>query len=138
MMNRKGFTLIELLIVIGIIGMLAVFLYPSYLGVQDKAKEASVKSVMHTVQIAVEAYNSENGAYPVVTDISLKQLVDDYLSVGGYLVSVPKNPFTGKEYTADDKAGKIFYNLDSDKNIYTITGYKKNGSSKILELTNME
>ncbi len=138
MINKKGFTLIELLVVMGIIGILAVFLYPSFLNVQDRSKETSVKLIMHTVQLATESYNSENGTFPVVTNITLKQLVDDYLSVGGYLVTVPKNPFTGVQYTADDKAGKIMYNLNSDTNVYTITGYKKNGSSKVMELTNMD
>lgn len=136
--GRQGFTLIELLIVIGIIGILSAFLVPAFFGVQDKAKEAAVKSVMHSVQLGVESYNMENGSYPVATNISLKTLYDNYLSVGGYVAALPKNPFTQKEYSDSDTSGKIIYSYDSTANKYTITGYKKNGFSKIMELTNMD
>ncbi|MCX5749519.1 MAG: type II secretion system protein [Candidatus Saganbacteria bacterium] len=137
MKRKKGFTLIELLVVIGIIGMLAAFLLPTFVGVQDKAKEAGVKSVMHSVQLAVESYNMENETFPIATEIPIKTLYENYLSAIGY-TTVPKNPFTGKAYAASDTAGKIIYTYDAAKNGYTITGYKKNGTSKVQELTNLD
>ncbi len=136
-MKNKGFTLVEVLVVIGIIGLLMVFLVPNLLGSQDRAKEAAVKAVMHSVQLAVEAYNMENGTYPVAHNITLKNLSENYLLPGGYLSSTPKNPFTGLEYADSDVAGKITYNYNDLEGSYKITGYKRNGSSKILELTNM-
>jgi type II secretion system protein G len=64
---RKGFTLIELLVVVVIIGILASVALPSFVGAQDKARNASVQSNARTVQIALEAYATENkGAYPPV------------------------------------------------------------------------
>jgi prepilin-type N-terminal cleavage/methylation domain-containing protein len=75
---KNGFTLVEILVVIGIIGLLAVFLVPNLLGARDRAKEA-----------------------------------------------------------AGDSAGKIIYNYTDATQVYTLTGYKKNGISKVLELTNM-
>jgi len=135
---RKGFTLIELLIVICVIGILSAFLYPTFTGVQDRAREAGVKSVMHSVQTAVEAYNMENGSYPVAAGVTLKELHENYLKVAGVMNTVPKNPFTGKEYTEADSAGKVIYSFDADKNVYTISGFKKNGIAKITELTNLE
>jgi prepilin-type N-terminal cleavage/methylation domain-containing protein len=138
MKQDKGFTLIELLIVISIIGLLAVFLVPTFMGVRDRAKEAGVKLVMHSTQLAVEAYNMENETYPIATNVSLKTLFDNYLSVGGYMSSLSKNPFTGRSYSDSDSSGKIIYNYDSDTSAYTITGYKKNGFSKLQELTNMD
>lgn len=134
---KKGFTLIELLVVIGIIGLLASFLMPTFLGVQNKAKEGAVKSVMHQAQLAVETYNMENGTYPIDVNITLKTLFENYLKAGEYMAEIPKNPFTNKQYTENDSAGKIVYTYDSNKNTYIITGYKRNGSSKVLELTNM-
>ena len=137
MKKSKGFTLIEILVVVGIIGLLAAFLLPNFLGSQDKAKEAAVKSLMHNIQLSIEAYNVENESYPMAEDITLKGLYDEYLSVGGYMVELPKNPFTGKPYTESDMAGKITYRYDAAKGSYTLTGYKRNGVSKLFELTNL-
>ncbi len=134
---NKAFTLIELLVVIAIISIIAAFMMPNFIGVQDRAKEASVKAVMHSVQLAVEAYNMENESYPMGNDITLRELCDNYLIQGGYLTSIPKNPFTGQDYSASDKAGKIIYYYDDSSGAYKIEGYKRNGSSSILELSNM-
>lgn len=134
---RNGFTLVEILVVIGIIGLLAVFLVPNLLGARDKAKEAAVKGVMHSVQLAIEAYQMENEVYPVGSNIPLESLCKNYLMVGGYIASVPKNPFTGKGYSDSDAAGKIVYSYNDATGVYTLTGYKRNGFGKILELSNL-
>jgi type II secretion system protein G len=134
---KKGFTLVEILVVIGIIGLLIVFLVPSLLGARDRAKEAGVKAVMHSVQLAVEAYNMENDSYPLGNNVLLESLCRNYLMAGGYIAAVPKNPFTGNEYTDADVAGKIVYSYTDATGIYTLTGYKRNGTTKILDLSNM-
>ncbi|OGC29098.1 hypothetical protein A2311_03855 [candidate division WOR-1 bacterium RIFOXYB2_FULL_48_7] len=134
---KKGFTLVEMLVVIGIIGLLAVFLVPNLMGVRDRGKEGAVKGVMHTVQLAIEAYQMENDVYPLGKNIPLESLCKNYLMAGGYIAFVPKNPFTGKEYSDNDGAGKIIYNFNDDNGTYTLTGYKRNGFTKALELSNM-
>lgn len=134
---KNGFTLIELLVVIAIISIIAAFMMPNFIGVQDRAKEAGVKAVMHSIQLALEAYNMENEAYPMGTNISLRELVDNYLIQGGYVTSVPKNPFTGKDYSSSDSAGKIMYVYDDSSGAYKLIGYKRNGFSTLLELGNM-
>ena len=136
-MKKKGFTLIEMLVVIAIIGLLAYFLVPHLLGAQDKAKEAAVKSVMHSIQLAAEGYNMENNTFPVANNTAVASLVANYLSAGGYMVAIPKNPFTGKEYTDSDTAGKIVYDYNNLTGVYILTGYKRDGKTKILEVTNM-
>jgi general secretion pathway protein G len=134
---KKAFTLVEILVVIGIIGLLAVFLVPNLLGARDRAKEAGVKGVMHSVQLAIEAYNMENTVYPLGTNIPLESLCRNYLMAGDYIAAVPKNPFTGHEYADADLAGKIVYSFDNAPGAYTLTGYKRNGISKVLEMTNL-
>ncbi len=136
-MNRKGFTLIELLVVMGIIGLLVIFLVPNLFGARDRAKETAVKAVMHSVQVAVEAYEMENQIYPLETGAPLASLCNNYLMAGGYIASVPTNPFTGKEYTDADVAGKIIYSYDDTAGKYTLSGYNRTGLKKILELSNM-
>lgn len=136
-MRSKGFSLLELLVVIGIIGLLAGFLVPNLLGAKDRAKEAAVKGVMHSVQLAIEAYEMENEVYPLDKNVPLESLCRNYLIAGNYVSSVPRNPFTGMEYKDADVAGRIVYSCDEATGKYTLVGYNRNGSRKILELTNL-
>ena len=136
-MKKRGFTLIEVLVVLTIIGVLIAFLAPRLLNFQDRGRETAVKAVMHSVQLAVESYNMENQVYPVARNIPVKSLCDNYLTVGGYIAGVPQNPFTGVEYTDADVAGKIIYDYDDTTGKYIITGYKRDGIKKLLELSNM-
>lgn len=64
-MNKKGFTLIELLVVIVIIGILVAIALPNFIKIKDKAKEAEVKQNLHSIQLSVERYaTDQNGNYP--------------------------------------------------------------------------
>ncbi|MEE8638088.1 MAG: hypothetical protein V3T21_03485, partial [Candidatus Margulisiibacteriota bacterium] len=103
----------------------------------DRAKEVAVKAVMHSVQLAIEGYEMENLTYPIDNNVPLESLCNNYLMVGGYMASVPKNPFTGQEYKDMDVAGKVIYSYDDTSGKYTLTGYNRSGSRKIQELSNM-
>jgi type II secretory pathway pseudopilin PulG len=59
--------LIELLVVIVIIGILAAMALPNFVKAREKAKEAEVKSNIHSIQIALERYAVDTGGnYPLI------------------------------------------------------------------------
>ena len=66
MKNKKGFTLIELLVVVAIIGILATIVLSSLSSARERARDATRLSDIRTIQTALELYNLETGAYPVV------------------------------------------------------------------------
>ena len=113
--SRKGFTLIELLVVITIIGILAAIALPNYIKAKDKAKEAEAKANLHTIQIAVERYQTDHHEYPPYllggdsdgwlnwhgdwdepspsVNEPQNAWVQDPLVEYNYVVSYPENPF---------------------------------------------
>jgi prepilin-type N-terminal cleavage/methylation domain-containing protein len=66
--SRQAFTLIELLVVITIIVILMGLLFPVFQSVQNQAKKAQAKNDLAQIVTAVNAYYTEYGKYPVVTD----------------------------------------------------------------------
>ena len=85
--KQHGFTLIELMIVVVIIGILAAIAIPNFIAMQNRAKEGSTKSNMHTVQLAAEDYGVQNdGVYAATMDAT---------HVANSLPANFKNPFDG-------------------------------------------
>jgi prepilin-type N-terminal cleavage/methylation domain-containing protein len=123
-LRTKGFTLIELMMVVVIIGVIAAIAIPNFMQLQGRAKEAAVKSNMHTTQLAAEDYSvTNNGIY--ATDVAdLSGILPDST---GFL-----NPFTGAmELPIDGSAsspGQVGYDeVGSPPTGYTITGFGMGG-----------
>ena len=65
MKRKKAFTLVELLVVIGIIGILTAILTFSFLQAQKRSRDTKRKSDLKTLQVAFEAYKTQQGKYPL-------------------------------------------------------------------------
>ncbi len=63
----KGFTLIELLVVVSIIGLLSSVVLSSLETARAKARDVRRLADLREVRTALEAYRTENGAYPIAT-----------------------------------------------------------------------
>src|SRR5580698_1149765 len=66
----QGFTIVELLIVIVVIGILALLVITTYSGIQAKARNAKRQSDIASLQTQLEAFFSQNGYYPSLTDMN--------------------------------------------------------------------
>ncbi|OJI04846.1 type II secretion system major pseudopilin GspG [Polynucleobacter sp. MWH-Adler-W8] len=95
-----GFTLIEIMVVIAIIGILATLIVPKIMGRPDEARATAAKHDVGTLVQAFKLYRLDIGRYPT-TEQGIRALVEKPTSepvpqnwkVGGYLDSIPKDPW---------------------------------------------
>ena len=81
--QKSGFTLIELMIVIVIIGILASIAIPNFLSLRARAKVASLKANMHTIQIAAEDFGvMAEGFYPEGKNTKVEDVLEELGYVG--------------------------------------------------------
>lgn len=100
--NNYGFTLIELLIVMVILGLLAAFIAPKFIGRIGDSKLTSAKTQIELLSTALEMYKLDTGKYPP-QGTGLDGLINKPGDVpnwkGPYLKKsvIPKDPW-GVEY----------------------------------------
>lgn len=112
----QGFALLELLVVLLIIALLIGLVVPNFVQMNERSRRASVRSNMHVVQTALEAYASDNlGRYPDKTlswwahdscaGIAPWFPGGDPFGARGAPVrgSFPVNPYSGRPYNSGSR-----------------------------------
>ena len=123
MRKHQGFTLIEIIVVVVIIGILATFVAPKFLGRTDEARVVKAKNDIQALESALDLYKLDNYAYPT-TDQGLQALVEkpgtDPVPAnwkdGGYIKKLQKDPWQREYlYLSPGDHGEIdIYSLGAD------------------------
>ncbi len=104
--NENGFSFLELMVVVVILGILATYVAPKFMGRADDARSVKAKVDIAAIETSLKIYRLDNGHYPT-TEQGLLALVEkpttepvpSNWSEKGYFAKqrVPKDPW-GREY----------------------------------------
>ena len=114
----NGFTLIELLIVMVIIGLLAAFVVPKFIGRVGESKQITTKAQIELLSTALEIYKLDTGKYPT-QDSGLSALNTKSDAVKNW-----KGPYLAKEKIPKDPWGVDYiYKYPGEHGDYDIISY---------------
>lgn len=110
---KKGFTLVELLVVIALLGIIAVMVTTSVIGIMNRSRDSLSKSQISTLENAAEQWGTINtDKMPLdnsVYEVDIQTLADE-----GYIDSSDlENPKNGATL-----CGAVQIKYDSSKNQY--------------------
>jgi len=121
--KQQGFTLIEIIVVVVIIGILATFVAPKFMGKTDTARITKAKSDILSLESALDLYKLDNYTYPT-TDQGLEALISVPSSdpvptnwqKGGYIKKLQKDPWQRDYlYLSPGEHGEVdIYSLGAD------------------------
>jgi len=98
--TSRGFTIVELLTVMAVIAVLIGLLIPALALVKDNAKEIQQKAQFHGLDVGIELYKSQFGAYPPSNDNNINTS------------SSPENPDDNTVYCGANKLAEAMVGRD--------------------------
>ncbi len=121
--KSNGFTLIELLIVMVIIGLLAAFVVPKFIGRVGESKQITTKAQIELLSTALEIYKLDTGKYPAQEE-GLKALINKPGEVNNW-----KGPYLKKNVIPKDPWGAEYvYKHPGEHGDYDILSYGADGN----------
>ena len=110
---KKGFTLIELLVVIALLGVIAVLVTTSVIGIMNRSRNSLSESQISKLENAAEQWGTIN-ADKMPLDDSVYELDIQTLADEGYIDSADlENPRNGSQL-----CGVVEISYDTSKNQY--------------------
>jgi prepilin-type N-terminal cleavage/methylation domain-containing protein len=105
----RAFTLIELLVVIVVIAILATIAYPTYIGIQERAKVTKDLNNLRQIGIATQLYMNDNDGALFSTATSwMSQLHPKYLSSW----NIFQSPFDTRAPSETDATAPVSYGIN--------------------------
>ena len=108
--RRAGFTLVEMLLVIVILAVLAAIVIPKFSGRSQQAKETAAKSQISSIELALDAFEVDTGAYPAGSN-GLNSLIEQPNNVQNW-----KGPYLKKGIPADPWGNAYVYTYPGKNN----------------------
>ena len=107
--GESGFTLIELLVVMLILGILAAIALPAFFNQKDKAGDAKAKEYVHSAQVAMETYSTDNNGTYAGAEVADLEAIEPTLSSAPALAVAVIEEGAGYEITVEgSKATQVF------------------------------
>ena len=110
--QKSGFTIVELLTVMGVIAVLIGLLVPALNMVKDFSREIQQKAQFHSIEVGLEMFKNDFGAYPESDDNGLR---------------VPAHPYDSGIYCGANKLAEALVGWDllgfHPKSGFTSTGF---------------
>lgn len=109
-LRHLAFTLVEMLLVLVILAVLAAIVVPKFSGRSQQAKETAAKSQISSIEMALDAFEVDNGFYPSGNN-GLNALLDPPSNAPSW-----KGPYLKKGIPLDPWGNPYVYNYPGRNN----------------------